>query len=522
MKKSSSRTGNSLKNMIASLIGNFVVIIVGLISRKIFIRILGNEYNGLNGLFTNIISLLSIVELGIGNAIIYNLYKPIAKKEYEKIKSLMKFYRKSYHIIGVIVFILGISIIPFLHNFVGEVTIDINIKFIYMFFLLDTVFSYFLSYKRSILYANQKNYYINIVNILYVIIMNTLQLVFLFITKNFYIYLLIKVIMRVIENVAITIIADKKYPYLKEKNVQPIDKEVEKDIFKKVKALFLHQIGGFIINGTDNIIISRFLGLLTVGLYSNYYLIINSVQNVAKQIIQATTPSVGNMLVTESVSKQFDVFKKMRFLNFWIATFCAISIYVVMDTFIIIWIGKENLLSAVTLFVLTVNFYQKCSRYTYGTFKNAAGIFYEDRFVPIIESIVNIVISVVLVKTIGLPGVFIGTVLSGLVLWCFSYPKYVYKKIFNGSYINYFKETVGYILLFLLLLFITVMVSKLNMVNNGFLKLIINMIIAVVVPNVLLIVCFAKTDNFKYYWNMLKNFLSKFLNKLKGKKDVKI
>ena len=507
MKKS--RTKNSMYNVASSVFTNIFSILIGLVARNIFINILGSEYLGLNGLFTNVISMLGIVELGIGSAIIYNLYKPIANNDVDTIKSLMKFYKTSYHIIGFVVLLIGLLLIPFLPFIVGEVSLDVNINLIYFLFLIEIVFSYFLSYKRSLLNADQKNYFIQIIHLFYLLLLNFLQLLFLYYTKNFYLYLIIKIIMRVVENLVITIVVNYLYPFINENNVKPLDKYIHADIFKKVRALFLHQIGSFIINGTDNIIISRFLGLVTVGLYSNYYLIINSVQSVTKQIIDATTPSVGNLLVTESKDKQFLVFDRMRFLNFWIAVFSSTCIFVIMQPFIVLWIGKKYLLSMVVLFVLTLNMYQKTSRYTYGSFKTAAGIFYEDRFVPIIESILNIMFSVLLVRKIGLAGVFIGTILSGLSLWCYSYPKYVYKKLFDRSYFNYICETLYFIILFLIILFTTYYISCLFDFHNLVIKFLSNTIICLIIPNIVLLLIFFRDKRFKYFCGLFKKLFKR-------------
>lgn len=499
-----SRTKSSFINIIVSIFSNIITIIIGLIAQAIFIKILGSKYLGLNGLFTNIISMLGIVELGIGSAIIYNLYKPIAENDCETIKSLMKFYKKSYHIIGIIVAILGISVIPFLKYIVSTTELPINTTAIYLLFLSDIVFSYFLSYKRSILYANQKNYIVQIIHIIYLIILNFFQLLILYTTKNYYLYIIVKIIMRIIENACITIIANYQYSYLMDKKTSALNKNIEKDIFKKVKALFFHQIGAFAINGTDNIVISKYIGLVSVGLYSNYYLIINSVQTILNQIIDATTPSIGNMLVTETKEKYYEVFKRIRFLNFWITSFCGICIYSLMEPFVKIWVGSEYLLPSVVLLALTINFYQKTSRLTYKTFKTAAGIFYEDRFVPIIEATINIVVSIFLAKKIGLIGVFIGTIVSGLSLWCYSYPKYVYKNLFSRKYSSYIKETIGYILLFIILLLVTTTATNIISISNIFTQLFFRLTICLTIPNFIIIVCFHKTDNFKYYVKLFK------------------
>lgn len=507
------RVNNSFKTMITGLLSNGFAILINLISQAIFIRILGSEYLGLNSLFSNILSMLGIVELGIGDAIIFNLYKPIADNDTEKIKSLMNFYKKSYHIVGIIVLIIGILLIPFLPYLINEVLIPVNINIVFLLLLCDVVFSYFLSYKRSILYANQKNYIINIIHIFYLLFLNIFQISILIFTKNYYFYLIIKLIMRLLENFVITIVANKKYNYLNDKHSEKLEKHVKDDVLKKVKALFLHKIGSFVVFGTDNMIISKFLGLTMVGLYSNYNLIISSINTIVGQIISSTTASVGNMLVTENKSKQFEVFNKIRFVNFWITSIFSCGLLTVIDSFIKVWIGNDYLLSKIVLIVLVINFYFNSTRSTYNAFKDAAGIYYEDRFVPIIESILNILISLIFVKMFGLVGVFIGTILSGMVLWTYSYPKFVYKKIFSRPYHDYAKETIGYILLFVILASFTYFVSTLFVFDNIFLQLIINALIAVIIPNAIMVLIFRKSEEFKYFVNIIKNILDKIFKK---------
>ena len=503
------RIKNSIKNTIAAMSSNILTIIIGLIAQAVFIRILGTEYLGINGLFTNIISMLGIVELGIGSAIVYNLYKPIANRDKETIKSLMNFYKKAYHIIALVVFIIGISIIPFLSYFIGETIVDININLVYLLFIIDIVCSYLLTYKRSLLYADQKNYIINIIHMIYLVTLNISQLLLLYITKNYYLYLGIKIILRIIENVVITIIVNKKYSYLKEKNIKKLDKKIEKDIFQKVKALFFHKIGSFIVLGTDNLIISRYLGIVTVGLYSNYYMIINALNTLFNQAITALTPSVGNLLVEKKTKKNFEVFRKVRFINFWIATFTSVALLIIMNSFITIWIGEAYLLSNLVLITLVINFFMTMMRNSYSTFKEAAGIFHEDRYVPIIESFVNIVASIILLKYFGLAGVFMGTIISGLILWCYSYPRFVYKKLFCRSYLSYIKETISYIILFILILIISYKISNIYTFYNIWVQLLYNIIVSLIIPNIILLIIFYKNDNLKYYYRLFKKLVKK-------------
>ena len=503
------RTKNSIKNSLTSTISSFTSMLIGFIAQAIFIRLLGAEYLGLNGLFTNIFTILGIFELGIGNAIVYNLYKPIAENQKEEIKSLMKFYRKAYNIIALFIFISGLLLLPFLENIVGKVTVDINIYIIYFMFLINTVSSYLMTYKRNIIYANQQSYIINIIHIGYLIIMNTIQLMILYITKNYYLYLGIKIICQILENILITIYASRLYSYLNEKDIMPLNPKIEKDIFNKVKALFFHKVATVIINGTDNIIISKYLSIIVVGMYSNYSMLITAVNSLFIQIIASVTASVGNLLVENNSTKSYQVFKRIRFLNFWLACFSGICLLVIIQPFIKVWVGEEFLLSMLVVSTLVFNYFQKMMRGVYGTFKDSAGIWQEDKYVPLVESLLNIVFSILLLKIFGLAGVFMGTIISGLALWCYSYPKYVYKKLFNRSYLDYAKETLGYIFLFILLSLLTYEISNLIIVSNPYLQVIINTLIAITIPNIILLILFRKTDNFKYFKELVQKLLKK-------------
>lgn len=503
------KTENSIRNSMWAMISNIVAILIGLIVQHIFLKILSVEYLGINGLFSNIISMLGIVELGIGSAIIYNLYKPIVENNTNLIKKLLNFYKKSYYIIGMIVFIFGIILIPFLHLLVGEISLDINIKFIYFLFLIDIVFSYFLSYKRSILQADQRNYIINMVHIAYLISMNSMQLLVLYITKNYYLYLIVKIMFRILENVIISIIADKKYPYLRQKDKEKLEGPIKLDIITKVRALFFHKIGTFIISGTDNIIISKFLGVITVGMYSNYYLIINSVTTLFSQILYGVSASVGHLLTENNSEKSYNIFNKLRFINFWIASFSSICICVIIQPFIDIWIGNKYWLTYETVIVLSIKAFLDLMSNCFYIYKETAGIFKEDKYVPIIQSVLNIVVSILLVRILGIVGVFLGTIISSLAYWLYSFPKFIYKGIFKRNYVQYLKDNGTYLILFLIILFISILISKLFMISNIYLNFFINIIIGIFIPNISIFVIFRKKENFKYVYHIVLSILKK-------------
>ena len=458
---------------------------------------------GINGLFNNILSVLGLAELGIGSAIVYNLYDPIAKEQKEQIKSLMYFYKKSYQVIALMIGAIGCIIMFFLPQIVGETSVKENIYYIFFLFLIDILISYIATYKRSILYAYQKNYIINIVHIIYLIVLNGLQILSLLITKNFIYYLILKIICRILESLIINISINKRYPYLKERNVKPLEDKVKNGIIEKVKGLVFHKIGAVAISGTDNIIISKFIGVGTVGLYSNYNLIIRSVSNLFSQAFTAITASVGNLLIEKNSEKNYQVFKNLLFLNNWIYTFGAVAIACLIEPFITIWIGSQYILSKIVLIMLIINFYLQGLKDTFNIFKEAAGIFYEDRYIPVIESIINIVSSIILVKLYGLAGVFFGTILSQLVLFLYSYPKYIYRVLLRKDYKRYVKKLLECITMFILCITFTAFICFTIQIENSFIKLILNGVVCILIPNIVFIIVYRKSKELKYYIGIL-------------------
>lgn len=488
---------------------SIAVLVVGFIVQRVFVNTLGIEYLGINGLFTNIITMLGIIELGLGSAIIYHLYRPLADHNVERVKSLLHFYKIGYRIVAAIVLAIGLLLMPFLPAIIGEVSIPVNITAVYALFLTDVVFSYLLTYKRSILYADQKNYLINLAHMASMLVMNGLQIAALLITGDFYLYLLIKIAMRITENLVISAVVNKRYSYIAKGKAQSLDTETRHDIIKKVKALFMHKIGAFIVLGSDNIIIAAFLGIVTVGLYSNYYLVIAAIGMIIGQVFTAVTASVGNLLITSNAKKSYAVYNNVRFANFWLATVAATGMLVVMDSFVVVWLGQNYVLAIGVLAALSINLYLQLFRSVTNSFKEAAGIFHQDRFVPLIESLVNIVLSIVFLHYFGLTGVIIGTICSNLVLHLFSYPRYVYTKLFERNYANYYFEFMKFIVIAALIGAVTFGLSRMFSVDSNVYQLAINTSIALIVPNVILYAIFRNSDELKYFKQLIIDIVNK-------------
>jgi O-antigen/teichoic acid export membrane protein len=322
--------------------------------------------------------------------------------------------------------------------------------------------------------------------------------------------------MRLAENVAINTVTLRLYPYLREKHATRLDDETRKDIFQKIRGLFFHKIGTFFIFGTDNIVISIFLGIKTVGLYSNYFLVFTAITTILGQAFSAITASVGNLLVTSGSKKSYEVYQKMRFANFWLAAFSATGFFVVMDSFVRIWLGGSFVLSTGVLVALAANLYSTMFRAAINSYKEAAGIFYEDRFVPLMESVVNIVMSITLLHFFGLAGVFLGTLCSSLVLHMYSYPHFVYTRLFKKSYADYFKELALYTGAAIAIGGLTYWLARMVHLDNIWVQFGADMAVALTVPNLLLWILFRNSDEFKYFIQLARKVIKRLrLHKLR-------
>lgn len=502
-----SRTRNSIKNIIFALIGQILALLISFIARTIFIRILGKEILGLNGLFTNILSMLSFAELGIGSAIIYSMYKPLANNDEKAISSLINLYAKAYNIIGIIILILGITLLPFLKFLVKdyETYTYMNINLIYVLFVINSAITYFYSYKRSIIVANQKKYIDSINRTIFLLLLNVVQLVILYITRNYILYLLIQILFGFLENISISIIANKLYPYLKVNKKLKVDKKEKEEIYTNVKALTVHKIASTFVTSTDNIIISKFIGIVAVGIYSNYFLIINAVKIILNQAFTAITSSVGNLNAVESVEKSESVFKTLYFFSFWVVSLASTLLIVLLNPFITIWLGEEFLFDFYIVAIIVLNFYLYEMRQPLFVYKNTYALFTFDKYVPILEAIINIIASIVLLKFFGIIGVFIGTSLSTLLTCFWVEPLILYKKKFNSNISKFF---IKYLKYFMITVFNCIICYYLciNLPLN-IIGLILRGVICLIIANTVIILLSYRNKEFKDICNRLKKFI---------------
>ena len=460
---------------------------------------------GVNGLYTGVLSLLSMAELGIGTALNFSLYAPVAQKNYDRIKSYMQFYKKAYRIIGLIVAVLGIALIPFLKFFIkdpGNYGIR-ELTLYYLIFLFNTVSTYFVSYKYSLVNAEQKNYIQTNILTITKLATTILQLIVLVVTSNFLLYLLTAAAVELLQKIWANNYLNKRYPYLLDKDVVSLGKEETKDIWDKTKALLCLKIGDIARLQTDSIIISSFIQVAIVGIVDNYNMVINSVQNFVLVIFNSAISSFGNLIATESKQKQYELFKIYRFVANWIYGLSAIGFYVLLTPLVVdLWLGEKWLLSANIVALIVIDYYFKGDRVVMMNFRTAAGVFEQDKFLPLIQGGVNLVISIVLVQRIGLIGVYVGTVVSGLIA-NISRPPIVYRVCFERKSKEYFIDTAKYLLVMAVILVIVLPLSGMLLKEVTLVTFILTGVMIVVVYNVIFLTAFCKTGEFKYMYDMV-------------------
>lgn len=501
----SSRTKNVSKNAIIGLVVQLIRIIIEFVIRTIFIKSLGSEYLGINGLFTNVLTILSFAELGIGNAIVFSMYKEIANDNIDKIKSLMNLYKNAYLAVGFIILITGLMITPFITFFINDKpNISDNIYFIYLLFLSNTVVSYFFAYKKAIISAYQKEYIISVCKLISEIVKAIFQIFILLILKNFILYLIIQILCTVIDNLLATYKANKMFPFLNEKDYKKIEQVEKCNIFKNVKSLIVYKFGSIILNGTDNIIISKMLNLTTVGIVSNFNLILTTITTLVSSILNGFIASIGNLNANGSTLKQENIMKSMLFLSTWIYGFCMISFIILSNDFITIWLGKQFMLPFLAVIAMGIQLYVNGTQFAGYSYRTTMGLFNRGKWCPAIAAVINIILSVAFCYKLGVAGIIFATSFSRLTTTTWYDIYMVYKIKFKKSPLVFYLQYIKYFLTIIIVGFITFYFSNLiEVISFGYFLL--KMSICIIVPNLLFILIFFKTKEFKDIFSRIKS-----------------
>ena len=498
------RTINSAKNLASSLGITLIMTLLGFLTRKVFVDNVGVEYLGLNGLLQNILGIMTLLEGGFATSVVYNLYKPLAEDDRPKILALLQLYKKVYRYIAFGIIIFALCLYPFIDNFIKDGDDLEYVSIVYFIFLFNSVVGYFTAYKWSIINASQQTYKLTAINLSYQVGLNLTKLAILYFTKNYILYLVVEALFGVALNIGIVRKANQLFPYITTKDKYTVDSDTKNNIITNMKALFINKIGGYFMHSTDNIIISAFVGVASIGLYSNYTLITQTVGSMVHQALDSYAESVGNLIASESSEKVYQVFQTVFFLNFLIASIPVIIIYNCITPFISWWLGDQYLLGHITLVVILLNFYIDNMRSSALTFKIKSGIFVNDRFTPLLQGIINLVLSLIFVKFWGLTGVLFATTLSMLSIGFWQFPRLCYKYTFHKSLWNYFKKYILYSSVALASLGISMFICSQVQIQQMLLQAIINGVISAIIILSVYLLCFYKTAQFAQVLTYIK------------------
>ena len=497
------RTKNASRNIFFGILLKIYQIAVPFLMRTAMIYFMGVQYLGLNSLFTSILQVLNLAELGVGNAMVYSMYKPIAKDDKITICALMRLYRTYYRGIGLVIAVVGLLLTPFIPKLIGSgLPSELNVYILYLLNLAVTVLSYWLfAYKNSLLQAHQRTDVTSKVTLLTNTIQYGLQFFVIVTIKNYYIYIIVSLATQALTNVVTAIAATKMYP-----DYHPIGNLPKKEmdeINHRIRDLFTSKLGSVIVNSADTVVISAFLGLTILAIYQNYYFILTSVIGIVTIIFQSCTAGIGNSIIVESEEKNFADLKKFTFLIVWIAGFCTCCFLCLYQPFMEFWVGKDLMLGFAAVICFCVYYFVYEINQLLNTYKDAAGIWHEDRFRPLVTAAANLVMNLIMVQFWGIYGVLLSTVLSTLFVGMPWLLYNLFTALFNR---NQFPEYLRSLLEYVAVVFFSCIACYFicQLINlNIWLTLIIRLVICCLVPNVIYIIVYRKRSEYKQCLQLL-------------------
>lgn len=504
-----SRTKKSIRNIAFLTGGKLIHVLLSFFARTLLIRYLGIEILGLDGLFTSIISVLSLAELGLSSAVIFSLYAPIANGGKGKIAAYINLFQQIYAIIGVGITVVGLAIIPILPKLIRLPADVENINLIYILTILGTSVSYFFSGRRIILEADQKKYVVTVVDTICSTVMQLIQIIVMVVYKNYIFVLCSRILCNLISNLCVQCIGNKQYPYLADGCKEGLSKKERRALFSNTRAVLCHKIGGVFVTGIDNLVISAFIGTVITGIYSNYLMLINTVTAFITVGLNALIPSVGNLMVESSdIKHHYKVYETVVLMNYVVSTFCSVVLLCLLNPFVELWLGKEFLLDESVVLLLCIIFYISTMRYGIGAFCTAAGYFKETVKKPIMESLINVLVSLALVHKLGLYGVFLGTLCSLLLGSVWVDPYILYKKWFKKDFLCHWKVYIRMVLFASAIGGISVLICRGISFERDYMGFVLKLLVSCLCTSVLVAVSTlflpghtALYNRIKKYWN---------------------
>ena len=515
---SNSRTKNTILNLVTGVGGQIIQVLLKFITRTIFIQVLGTVYLGINGLFTDILTLLSISELGFDTAINYKFYKPLAEKDEKRLRILIKFYKYIYISVGTTVFIVGLCLIPFLKYIIKDYdllgSLGINAVLIFLLYLFQSASTYwFFTYKAAVVKADQKGYLLNWAQIIVTLISNIAQIIILLTLRDFIAYTIVIVAFTIIENAVYARIASVRYPSLFIKEESSVTRHEVIDTFKDCGALLVYKVNGVVTRATGNILLSTFIGIVIVGLYSNYLLIYNTINTLLNRFYEACKASMGNVFAVSDLSKSYYFFQVMNFITSILYGTAAIGISVLSNEFINLWIGDEYILAQPIPMLIGVEIYFAGIRNNLGQVRNVTGVFRQMWFRPVLGIIINLCVSIVLVQKIRIAGILIGVITANILTNFLVDPYVIHKYSFNNYKPSsvYYKKNIGYIALLVVDGVMCFFVCQLLNVPNSWASIIVHTgIVLLLVPSSFILLLY-NTEPCAYVRGFVTNIIKRVL-----------
>ena len=489
------RTRNAARNIKWGLVYKFSTLAVSFIARTVMIYTLGAEYLGLNSLFSSVLRILSLADLGFGTAITYSMYKPVAENDEEMVCALLGLYRKIYRIVGTVILGVGLLLFPFIpHLIAGSVPSGINVRVLFLIYLLDTVSTYFFfAYRASVLTAHQRNDIPSVVSMVTNLTKNLIQIVILLTIRNYYCFVLVIPAISIITNLITAYLARRYYPQYECRGA--VDQETQRQIGRKTRALLGVKITGLIYNSVDSVVISSFLGLVVLAKYNNYYYVMDALIAVIAVIFNSIQSTVGNSIVLETPEKNYRDYMNLSYINAWLIGWCTVCLYCLYQPFIRLWAGESLMFEKRMVVWFCVYFYVYQLKIVQSTYKDAAGLWREDMWRSYGANLFNLIANLILVQVIGVEGILLSTILSLLVI---TYPWQtwmIHRKLFCCSMKPYVIRLLVYTAATVTACLITEMICGL-VTLKGPGELILRGLICCVVPNCLFLLFSLKTKEF--------------------------
>ena len=508
------RTEYAIKNIKFTILAQILNILLNFITRSIFLRTLGIEYLGIEGLFTNVLTLLSMAEMGVGSAVAYSLYAPIAENDYNKIYAILKYFSKIYTVIAITIFSFGSFISLTLDFWIKKpATVDVNLQFVFFLFLLNTSVSYLYAHKKTFIIALQKSYLVTTVHQILRTTILIFQTFILLKTQNYYLYLLLQIGFTLIENITIHVLSLHICP-LKKANLKCLTKQEVNKIYSNIKALFKYKIASSILNGTDNIIISRYIGISSVGILINYVTITNLINGLIGQIFDSLTATIGNLNTTESTQKQYHLFKNLFWINAWIYSYIFVILFFLFNPFLDLWLGTSYHFPITTVITIISSLYLNGIHTPLYIYRSTLGFFVYGQNIAILAAVLNIVLSIIVAPHMGVSGVLLVTIFVRLLLINLVDAFLVFNKNFRLSFLHYYLMNIPFIVIIIFSIITCLYLSKF-VCTDGILNILFLLCICTIIYHFYMVLYICIHKEFRQFIIKLKTILfNNFLRKV--------